>query len=56
MSVGANSSVASTVARIHRQLDLDRVLPVLKHLESDAEIGWRVRDALDDIDVFRLDR
>ena len=37
------------IARIHRQLDLDKVLPVLEKLRSDPEIGGRVEDALDDI-------
>jgi len=40
------------LARIHRRLDVDRVLPILHGLESDPQIGWRVQDALDDIEVF----
>jgi hypothetical protein len=40
------------VARIHKQLDLDRVLPALQQLQDDPEIGWRVKDAIDDIDTF----
>jgi hypothetical protein len=27
-------------------------MPVLHAREDDPEIGWRVRDALDDIEVF----
>jgi HEAT repeat protein len=40
------------LARIHRQLNLDRVLPVLHGLQKDPEVAWRVNDALDDIEVF----
>jgi hypothetical protein len=38
------------VARIHRQLDLEKVLPVLQELSHDPEI--QVEDALDDIQMF----
>lgn len=38
------------LARIHRKLDLEKVLPILKNLQNDAEIGGRVEDALDDIE------
>ena len=40
------------IARIHKMLELDRVLPALHHLQDDPEIGWRVADVIDDIDVF----
>lgn len=40
------------VARIHRRLDLDRVLPVLAELQTDPALTGRVEDALDDFDVF----
>jgi hypothetical protein len=40
------------VARIHRVLDLDRVLPALQRLQSDPEVGWRVADVIDDIESF----
>jgi len=38
------------VARIHRELDLERVLPVLNKLSRDSEV--HVEDALDDIRMF----
>jgi hypothetical protein len=34
-------------------LDLDRVLPALKRLVSDSEMGFAARDALDDINFMR---
>lgn len=42
------------LARIHRKLDLEKVLPILKNLQNDAEIGGRVEDALDDIEPLLL--
>ena len=38
------------VARIHRKLDLERVLPVLQEFSHDPEV--QVEDALDDIRMF----
>jgi hypothetical protein len=38
------------VARIHRKLDLEKVLPVLYELSHDPEL--QVGDALDDIQMF----
>lgn len=38
------------VARVHRCLDLDRVLPTLDELSRDSEV--QVGDALDDIQMF----
>jgi HEAT repeat protein len=42
------------VARIHRQLDLDKVAPVLKELLNDPEIYVRgsAEDAIEDIKIF----
>jgi hypothetical protein len=40
------------LARIHRKLDLDKVLPELKRLKHDAAISGRVEDALSDIEIF----
>jgi hypothetical protein len=40
------------VARIHGALDLDVVSPVLRELRSDPEMGGRVSDTWDDIEVF----
>jgi hypothetical protein len=49
---GMSALCLGHLARIHRQLDLDRVLPILHGLEADQDIGWRVGDALDDIESF----
>jgi hypothetical protein len=38
------------VARIHRRLDLERVLPALDELSRDPEV--QVGDALDDVRMF----
>ena len=40
------------LARIHGRLDLDLVTPILDRLKGDAEIGGRVQDALDDIELY----
>jgi hypothetical protein len=40
------------LARIHRQLDLDRVIPALKAVLDTPVVGAKARDALDDIEVF----
>ena len=40
------------LARIHRKLDLKKVLPLLKNLRNDAEVSGRVEDAFDDIETF----
>jgi hypothetical protein len=40
------------IARIHRQLDLARVLPVLKAMTSDPETAGYAESALDDIEMF----
>lgn len=40
------------VVRIHRKLNLDRVLPRLKELESDDLISGRVEDVYDDIETY----
>ncbi|MEV4240874.1 MULTISPECIES: HEAT repeat domain-containing protein [unclassified Nocardia] len=40
------------IARIHRAIDTDRVVPALRELVNDPIIGGRVEDALDDITVF----
>jgi hypothetical protein len=40
------------VARLHRRLDLDRVLPALTALLPAEIVGSRARDALDDIETF----
>ncbi len=40
------------IARIHRQLDLERVLPALRVKKSDPEIASAIKDALADIHQF----
>jgi hypothetical protein len=40
------------LARIHRKLDLKKVLPLLKNLQNDTEVSGRVEDAFDDIETF----
>jgi HEAT repeat len=40
------------IARIHRQLDRDVVVPALKRLEADPEVAGTASDALDDIRMF----
>ena len=42
------------LARIHRSLELERVLPVLTTLVDDPIVGPSARDALDDIRLFLL--
>lgn len=40
------------LARIHQKLDLQKVNPALNALRDDPEIGGRVEDTLDDIQMF----
>ena len=40
------------LARIHRQLDRDVVLPVLRKLADDPETRGQATDALSDIEIF----
>jgi len=40
------------LARIHRKLDVEEVLPVLKSLINDTDVAPRVADTLDDIKMF----
>ena len=40
------------LARIHGELDLERVLPILEELKQDEEIAGRVEEALDDISIY----
>lgn len=49
---GLAATCLGHVARIHRQLDLDRVRPRLEALLPDPYAGSRARDALTDIDRF----
>lgn len=49
---GAAALALGHIARIHRQLELEKVLPALLRLRDDVAAGWRAQDALDDIDTF----
>ena len=40
------------LARIHRKLDLEKVIPLLKKLQDNPKIGGIVEDALGDIDWY----
>ncbi|MEU1995017.1 hypothetical protein ABZ511_11245 [Nocardia gamkensis] len=44
--------VRAALARIHRAIDEERVVPALRRLSNESEIAGRVEDALDDIAVF----
>lgn len=52
----AVSGLAATclghVARIHGQLEKEKVLPLLYSRLSDPQIAGRIEDALDDIEMF----
>jgi hypothetical protein len=40
------------IARIHRQLDVDKVMRILNELRNNPEIAGRVSDAFDDINLY----
>lgn len=40
------------LARIHRTIELDKVLPVLNELRANRELAGRVDDALDDVEMY----
>lgn len=40
------------LARIHNKLDKKQIIPLLKALKSDKELGGIAEDALDDIEMF----
>lgn len=40
------------LARIHGKLELDKVLPVLKELRNDAELGETAADIFEEIEFF----
>lgn len=45
------------IARIHRRIDISKVVPALKRLQSDPDVGGHADDALSDIEMFaRADR
>ena len=49
---GTAALALAHLARIHRTLDLDAVLPALERLKNDEVIGARVEDALSDIEIY----
>ena len=40
------------LARLHRQLDSSRVIPVLEKLKKDPEVASEAETALDDLTIF----
>ena len=51
---GVAATCTGHVARIHGDLDLARMLPLLRRLLTEEETLGRAEDALSDIDVFVL--
>ena len=49
---GIAASCVGYLARIHREIDVQTVLPSLRAMETDPEVSSRVRDALEDIRQF----
>lgn len=49
---GAAVTCLGHIARIHRQLDLDEVLPVLERLHRDPDLFGHAEDSLNDIEHF----
>jgi hypothetical protein len=49
---GAAAIAAGHVARIHRMLTRDPIIPLIETLRSDARTKGKAQDALDDIHMF----
>lgn len=49
---GLAAACLGHIARIHRTLDKEKVLSALASHMADPEIGGRVEDAIDDIEMF----
>ncbi len=49
---GIAATCLGHLARIHRTLDMDRALPVLRRLQQDEALHGQADDALDDIRTF----
>jgi hypothetical protein len=49
---GASALAAGHVARIHRSLTVDRIVPMIERLLADSRTGGKAQDALDDIRMF----
>jgi hypothetical protein len=52
---GVAATCLGHVARIHRRIDLDAVMPAINVLMNDPENAGRARDALDDIEQYATD-
>ena len=53
---GLATTCIGHLARIHKVLDLPKVIRILKELQSDSEISGRAQDAMDDIKMFLDDK
>ena len=49
---GLAATCLGHVARIHRQIEKERVIPLLRSRLNDAKIGGLIEDALSDIEMF----
>jgi len=49
---GIAATCAGHVARIHRELDVERVVPLIERLGSESTTVGRMEDALEDIEKF----
>jgi hypothetical protein len=52
---GAAATSLGHLARLHRDLNLKNVLPVLRALQEDPVVAGRAGDAIDDIEMFMRD-
>jgi hypothetical protein len=49
---GVAAIAAGHVARIHRELNIDRIVPLIRDLLNDPRTSGNAQDALDDIGIF----
>ena len=49
---GCAATCLGHLARIHRVLDVEKVIPVLEELLMDPELAGRAEDALNDLKMF----
>jgi hypothetical protein len=49
---GLAATCLGHVARIHGQIDKDKVMPILRSRLNEPEIAGRIEDAINDIDMF----
>ncbi len=49
---GISATCLGHIARIHRKLDKERVISILRNKIGISAISGRVQDALDDIEIF----